>query len=264
MATFTLTSGEDTLVELLAPPLEGHQQASRPSNIAKFTAPLARAQARLSQALANSFAKVAAHVEGCYPVTVRKARGAQETLIADSLFLWRSVSGRQQSSEGEVLKADQKGIKEVSCVDPPSTLPVPNAARNIPGGSLAHRVAEQFQAGAAVLDRSARSAASNPKLRTSAASAAGGAVLVGAGGGAAGFAAGGFMGAAVGVVPALFTFGLSIPIGAAIGSGAGLCAGTAVGGFVGLVGGGTAGYGYATCRDSLAARSSSKAAAQHL
>merc|ERR1719162_745069 len=66
-----------------------------------------------------------------------------------------------------------------------------------------------------------------------AASAMGGALLVGAGGGAAGSVAGGLAGAAMGLPLALFTFGLSIPIGAMIGGGAGAC-----------VGGGVAGYGY--------------------
>jgi len=49
-------------------------------------------------------------------------------------------------------------------------------------------------------------------------------------GGAGGFMSGGALGAAVGLGGALFTFGLSIPIGAAVGSGAGLLTGTAVGG----------------------------------
>merc|ERR1711874_602781 len=46
-----------------------------------------------------------------------------------------------------------------------------------------------------------------------------------------------------GVVPALFTFGLSIPVFAVVGGGAGLCVGTAVGGATGSVGGGAVGYG---------------------
>merc|ERR1711879_265909 len=45
-------------------------------------------------------------------------------------------------------------------------------------------------------------------------------------------------GAAIGVVPALFTFGLSIPVGAVIGGGLGLCAGSSTG----AVGGGAVGY----------------------
>jgi len=50
------------------------------------------------------------------------------------------------------------------------------------------------------------------------------------------------VGAAVGVVPAIFTFGLSIPIGAFIGGAFGLCAGIVIGGSAGLVSGGAVGY----------------------
>merc|ERR1712032_1742378 len=50
-------------------------------------------------------------------------------------------------------------------------------------------------------------------------------------------------GAVVGLVPALFTFGLSIPLCAMIGGGAGLCAGTTLGATCGAVGGGAVGYG---------------------
>jgi len=77
-----------------------------------------------------------------------------------------------------------------------------------------------------------------------AASAMGGALLVGAGGGAAGGVAGGLAGATMGLPLALFTFGLSIPVGAMIGGGAGACVGVAAGTTTGAVGGGVAGYGY--------------------
>jgi hypothetical protein len=89
----------------------------------------------------------------------------------------------------------------------------------------------------------ARSAAADKKFQVSAASAASGAVALGASGGATGLAAGGVFGAALGVVPAVFTFGLSIPVGAALGSGSGFIVGTLVGGTCGAVGGGAAGYG---------------------
>merc|ERR1712241_673168 len=78
--------------------------------------------------------------------------------------------------------------------------------------------------------------------QVTAVAAAGGAVSLGAGGGIAGLVSGGAVGAACGIVPAIFTFGLSIPIGAAIGAGTGLVVGTAVGGTAGLVGGGATGY----------------------
>lgn len=81
------------------------------------------------------------------------------------------------------------------------------------------------------------------RVQVTAASAAGGAVVAGVGGGAVGLASGGAIGAAVGIVPAFFTFGLSIPVGAALGAATGLGVGTAVGGTAGLVGGGAAGYG---------------------
>merc|ERR1740130_20255 len=77
-----------------------------------------------------------------------------------------------------------------------------------------------------------------------AASAMGGALLVGAGGGAAGSVAGGLAGATMGLPLALFTFGLSIPIGAMIGGGAGACVGVTAGSATGAIGGGAAGYGY--------------------
>merc|ERR1712046_124407 len=57
-------------------------------------------------------------------------------------------------------------------------------------------------------------------------------------GGTVGAATGGTIGAVIGVVPALFTFGLSIPVGAVIGGGLGMCAGSTTG----AVSGGAAGY----------------------
>lgn len=52
-------------------------------------------------------------------------------------------------------------------------------------------------------------------------------------------------------VPAVFTFGLSIPVFAAVGSGCGVVAGAAVGGAAGLVGGGATGYGAYTKREAI-------------
>jgi len=83
----------------------------------------------------------------------------------------------------------------------------------------------------------------NPASQATSAGAAGGCIAIGAAGGGLGLLAGGAAGAAVGLVPALFTFGLSIPVCAAIGGGAGACLGTAAGGTTGIVGGGTLGYG---------------------
>lgn len=84
---------------------------------------------------------------------------------------------------------------------------------------------------------------SKKSVQTTAASAATGAMALGAGGGVSGLAAGTALGAAAGLPFALFTFGLSIPIGAALGGGSGLAMGAAAGATVGAVGGGAAGYG---------------------
>merc|ERR1719343_791729 len=81
-----------------------------------------------------------------------------------------------------------------------------------------------------------------PRAQVTMVSAIGGAAALGTGGGAAGLASGGLLGAACGLVPAVFTFGLSIPIGAAIGGGLGMCTGATLAGTAGLVGGGTLGY----------------------
>lgn len=83
---------------------------------------------------------------------------------------------------------------------------------------------------------------SNRVFQVTAASAAGGAVLVGGASSVLGLGLGVTSGASVGMIPALFTFGLSIPLFAAIGGGLGLFAGLPVGGTAGAVGGGATGY----------------------
>lgn len=92
------------------------------------------------------------------------------------------------------------------------------------------------------LGRSTVEFAKKPQTQVTAASAAAGGVICGTGGGVVGLTTGGIAGAIVGIVPAIFTFGLSIPIGAAIGGGAGLCVGSTVGGTAGTIGGGAVGY----------------------
>mmetsp|Transcript_41393 Transcript_41393/g.122870 ORF Transcript_41393/g.122870 Transcript_41393/m.122870 type:complete len:487 (+) Transcript_41393:3-1463(+) len=97
----------------------------------------------------------------------------------------------------------------------------------------------------------ARTIAGDEKFQVTAAAATGSAVVLGAGAGAAGFVTGGTIGAAVGSPLALFTFGLSIPVGAAVGAASGLCIGTATGSTVGLVGGGAVGYSVQTHKKEI-------------
>lgn len=75
-----------------------------------------------------------------------------------------------------------------------------------------------------------------------AATAAAGAVMTGTTTGVVTGILGTVGGAAVGVIPAFFTLGLSIPFCAAVGGGTGLCAGAVTGGSIGLVTGGAVGH----------------------
>lgn len=102
------------------------------------------------------------------------------------------------------------------------------------------------------VSKATREIVSQKSFQATAGSAVGGAVALGTGGGATGLAAGGAVGALAGLPLALFTFGLSVPVGAAIGGGAGLVAGAAAGATAGAVGGGAAGYGAFAKRAEIA------------
>lgn len=93
---------------------------------------------------------------------------------------------------------------------------------------------------------------SDRTFQVTAASATGGAVACGMGGATVGLFGGGFIGGLVGLIPALLTFGLSIPAGAAVGGGCGAAVGAAAGGTAGVVGGGATGYGVYTRREKIA------------
>merc|ERR1711994_876883 len=80
--------------------------------------------------------------------------------------------------------------------------------------------------------------------------AVGGGIVLGTGGAVAGLTTGGVIGVAAGMVPAIFTFGLSIPFFAVAGGGCGLVAGTAVGGTTGAAAG-LGGYCAYKRRDSI-------------
>eukprot|EP00928_Gymnodinium_smaydae_P005000 TRINITY_DN1171_c0_g2_i1.p1 TRINITY_DN1171_c0_g2~~TRINITY_DN1171_c0_g2_i1.p1 ORF type:complete len:600 (-),score=108.61 TRINITY_DN1171_c0_g2_i1:336-2135(-) len=86
--------------------------------------------------------------------------------------------------------------------------------------------------------------------RPVASSAAGGAVIVGTGGAATGLVVGSVSGAVCALPLALFTFGLSIPVGAMVGGGTGAAVGATAGGAAGAVGGSAVGLGLEH-RDSI-------------
>jgi hypothetical protein len=113
-------------------------------------------------------------------------------------------------------------------------------------GRTSHRVGVAAKDGG----RALAEVASSRRAQACAVGAATGAVALGTAGATGGALVGGTTGALVGVVPAFFTFGLSIPIGAVVGGSAGVCVGGAAGTTVGFLGGGLAGgVGY-TYRDA--------------
>ncbi|CAK9013695.1 unnamed protein product [Durusdinium trenchii] len=79
--------------------------------------------------------------------------------------------------------------------------------------------------------------AADRRAQNTAAVAVGGYLTLGIAGGTSGLLAGGSLGLLAGLGPAVFTAGLSVPVGAALGAGTGLCIGASVGGTVGAVGG---------------------------
>jgi len=83
---------------------------------------------------------------------------------------------------------------------------------------------------------------SDRQVQVTATAATGGAIVLGTGGGTVGLLTGSALGAVFGLIPALLTFGLSVPVFATVCGGTGLCAGAAIGGAAGLVGGAAAGY----------------------
>lgn len=97
----------------------------------------------------------------------------------------------------------------------------------------------------------------DPMLRVVFISASGGAATLGAAGFSVGMATGATAGAIVGIVPAFFTFFLSVPFCAAIGGGIGAFCGVATGGSLGLVGGGFLGAGGYKYGTGLKARAAS-------
>uniref|UniRef100_A0A7S4SAL9 Uncharacterized protein n=1 Tax=Alexandrium monilatum TaxID=311494 RepID=A0A7S4SAL9_9DINO len=178
--------------------------------------------------------------EAAVAVDVARARLASLTSTAAEAKVWAgsTASGAaQRAREGAVSLASAAAER---CGEA-RQIAVGRAA-----GAAAAAQAKALEVRAGVCD-----VAADERFQVSVASAASGALVLGAGGGAVGLTTGSAVGAALGLVPAPFTFGLSIPISAAIGGTAGLTVGTAVGGAVGAVGGGAVGYGVYTKKEDI-------------
>jgi len=132
---------------------------------------------------------------------------------------------------------------------------VKNKALDVAGESKvkAGELADKALAVAKTSSEKARELAKDPRTQVTAASAGVGGAACGVGGAAAGLVTGGAVGAAAGIPFALFTFGLSIPIGGMLGGGFGLVAGGAAGTTVGATAGGALGYGGFTKRAEIRA-----------
>jgi len=121
------------------------------------------------------------------------------------------------------------------------------------GKAKAGELADKALTVARTSSEKARELAKDPRTQVTAASAGLGGAACGVGGAAAGLVTGGAVGAAAGIPLALFTFGLSIPIGGMLGGGFGLVAGGAAGTTVGATAGGALGYGGFTKRAEIQA-----------
>jgi len=95
----------------------------------------------------------------------------------------------------------------------------------------------KFSTAGVTSDDSERASPQTARADLIASSTLRGGLALGSLGGASGSAVGGFVGAALGLPPAVLTFGLSVPVCATLGSSVGLCVGTLAGSSVGMIGG---------------------------
>lgn len=136
-------------------------------------------------------------------------------------------------TNGEISNEEQSSVVAAAALAKEKLATLPSVAQSLTAGARSFTIEKTSQIA---------SAASNPRVQVAAASGAGGAVVVGAGGAGVGFLAGGAVGAALGIVPGFFTFGLSVPVFGVIGAACGGVTGGAVGGTVGFTGAGAMGY----------------------
>lgn len=194
---------------------------------------------------------VGAAVGGTAGAVVGTAVGSSAGFVGGGVSGYAAYQKRQHISQWLAHAADRFSQYHASVRKAATTAAAATAAkasdlRQVFAQCVGHarEVARQGEA-------RARQLAATPEFQVTAATAVGGAALLGTSGSGIGLAAGGLFGAAVGTVPAVFTFGLSIPIGAAIGGGVGLCIGAVSGTCAGLVGGGAMGYSAYSHRDFL-------------
>jgi len=152
------------------------------------------------------------------------------TLMADS----------RNTADAVVTEADNSlRTIERNLMNPPSTF-CGTVAKKV--NRLAKTSAESVSsAGSSVLNGTL-TLLKNPEFQTVTLSTAGGAIVLGTIGGAFGCVSGLVIGSGTGLVPALITFGLSVPIGGMLGGGLGAVSGIMLGSASGATAGGCTSY----------------------
>lgn len=209
---------------------QGASETPRPTTIPEQT-----------QLSPNSEREFAADTPSSFPTTPCTRSKLHKKSSADNLLdVVRGMDGIARTSAEAT--ADISGLERI--LTEKMMGKTATAARQLVGSAQAgaYQSYEYSKAKVSEIGDGLREVAHNPRSQVTAVSAVGGAVALGTGGGATGMLSGGAIGAACGLVPAVFTFGLSIPVCAAVGSSIGLCTGAAVAGTAGFLGGGTVGY----------------------
>jgi len=163
--------------------------------------------------------------------------------------------GQLKDEQGSAIINVQKKAAALQRRGGEACVAVKNKALNVAGESKVK--AGELADGALTLARAskvkAEALAKDARMQVTVASASVGGAAGGTCGAAAGLFTGGALGAAAGIPVALFTLGLSIPVGAMLGGGFGLVAGGAAGTTVGATTGGALGYGGFTKRAEIQA-----------
>ncbi|CAJ1339256.1 unnamed protein product, partial [Effrenium voratum] len=162
----------------------------------------------------------------CCEVSTRSWRRSELSRDVHSIIHTNSVVGHLQPSNLQALREY-----------------VPLDRRAWLGPDIQRHLARQrrrrpFREALQIFQRRRRRLVKDSELPATAVGAVGGCALGSTGGGALGMLAGSYFGAFCGLVPALVTFGMSVPVGAVLGGAAGLVTGAAAGGTAGALGGG--------------------------
>jgi len=196
------------------------------------------------EALSTQFNKVVGAAQQAVAGVTERVSGVKNAGVS-------RINSLREFATGTISSLKAKGLKTWS-VEVSKAIRIAAAAQMQMVNAKTTQVMDTTKSKAQDAAVATKDLVSQKSFQATAGGAAGGAVAMGAGAGATGLAAGGVVGAAAGLPLALFTFGLSIPVGAVIGAGSGLVIGAGVGVTAGGVAGGAAGYGAYQKKDEIA------------